>query len=563
MSILFKDLNLSKQTEKVLSELKFEKPTPIQALVIPEIINGYDVIAQSQTGTGKTFSFGIPIIENIDCKSSKIQSLILCPTRELASQVFLEIKKLLRFNFEIRTIVIYGGESYTKQFKELDTKPHIVIATPGRTIDLLERKKIDLSSVKILTLDEADEMLKMGFQDDLERILSKVHSQRQTILFSATISPTIIQIASKYQKEPKILKVKQDTLAVKSIKQFYFIVKEFDKNKLLVRLLDYKNPESVIIFANTKRDVDNIFNYLQEKGFLVDAIHGDLKQNQRKFVMNNFRQKNIKILVATDVAARGIDISDIKMVINYELPYEDEVYIHRIGRTGRAGKTGTAYSFISIKKMGQFKRLEKYLKEKVTYLNIPSVEDITKEQNKFWKDKIFNLINENKDKNEPLHPLVDVLLDKIDHKIIISTFINHFALMNKKYEPIIEPKVLQRNLNTRYNRFDNKNTNNYNNTFNKYNNKNYNNNTFNKYNDNYNSQNMSEFIINLGKSDGINPSLLLRLLKDKFNIYGKNIGNIKHFYDRTVFEIVDSFINKLLLPKNVYYENKLLKIEPK
>ncbi|MDV3196271.1 MAG: DEAD/DEAH box helicase [Candidatus Phytoplasma stylosanthis] len=544
MSILFKDLNLLKQTEDVLERLNFANPTPIQALVIPEIINGHDVIAQSQTGTGKTFSFGIPIIEKIDYQLPKIQSLILCPTRELALQVFLEIKKLLKFNRLIRVIVVYGGESYIRQFKDLENKPHIVIATPGRMIDLLNKKKIDLSNVKILTLDEADEMLKMGFKEDLETILSHVPlEQRQTVLFSATMPNTIKEIASKYQKEPKIIKVAQDTIAVKAIKQFYFIVKEFDKNKLLVRLLDQKNPDSVIIFANTKKDVDNIFNYLQERDFLVDAIHGDLKQNQRKSVMNSFRQKNIKILVATDVAARGIDISDITMIINYDLPHEDEVYIHRIGRTGRAGKEGVAYSFISSKKIFQLKKLERYLKDQIIYLKIPTIEEVKNGQKEFFKNKIFNLIQENKEEKKELHPLVDILLEKKDSKEIISSFLNYFSPKNKNYEYIAESFIKSSN----YNKFNN-----------------YSNNKLN-YNQNnrFSKKPMKELVINLGKDDGINPSLLLKLLKEKFNIYSQNVGNIKHFYDKTVFEINLNFVNRIKNNNNVYYEKKLLQIHSK
>ncbi|WP_425312268.1 DEAD/DEAH box helicase [New Jersey aster yellows phytoplasma] len=376
MNTLFEQLPILEQTKKALKELNFIDTTPIQALVIPEIIKGHDVIGQAQTGTGKTFAFGIPIIEKINPKIQKTQSLILCPTRELTLQVYEELKKLLRFYQEIRIAVVYGGESYTKQFRSLEAKPHLIIATPGRAIDHLERGKIDLSALKILTLDEADEMLKMGFQEALETILKKIPEERQTVLFSATLPPFIKKIASKYQKDTKILQVPVKNIAVNAIEQNYFLVKEVDKAKLLVRLLDLKKDYSTILFANTKKDVDEITAYLQDKGFLADAVHGDLKQNQRQYVMNNFRKGKIKILIATDVAARGLDISDIKMVINYDLPHEDEVYVHRIGRTGRAGKKGLAYSLISPRKVSQLKKLEYYLKEKITLLDIPSVQSI-------------------------------------------------------------------------------------------------------------------------------------------------------------------------------------------
>jgi ATP-dependent RNA helicase DeaD len=553
MSILFKDLNLLKPIEDALTELNFLTPTPIQALVIPEIIEGHDIIAQSQTGTGKTFSFAIPIIEKIDPKLKKVQSLILCPTRELALQVFLEIQKLLKFYSEIKAIVVYGGENYIKQFQDLEKKPQIIIATPGRIIDLLERKKVELSSVKILTLDEADEMLKMGFQQAVETILSKIPAEKQTILFSATMPNAIRDIAFKYQKNPKILKAKQDQIVVNSIEQFYFVVKEFDKNKLLVRLLDQKNPDSVIIFANTKRDVDTILNYLQDKDFLVDAIHGDLKQNQRQYVMNNFRKKNIKILVATDVAARGIDISDIKMVINYDLPHEEEVYVHRIGRTGRAGKTGSAYTFVGLRKVFQFKKLMNYLKEKMTCLNIPTVEEIQQEKNKFFEEQILNLIKENSNTETKENPFVDILLKDKEPKEIISALLQHLAPKDKNYEYISEPKIYKGNdLKNSYSK-----SNSFSNGFNKTNG-NYNN-SYNK----FNKKPMTELIINLGKNDGINPSLLLKLLKDKFNIYGKNIGNIKHFHNKTVFEIPVNLAQQVQSQNNVSYNNKVLQIKMK
>lgn len=546
MSILFKQFNLPKSIEDALTDLNFSSPTPVQALVIPEMMSGHDIIAQSQTGTGKTFAFSIPIITQIDCQQAKIQSLILCPTRELASQVFNEIKKLLKFAKDIRVAVIYGGESYIKQFKMLDEKPHIIIATPGRIIDLLERKKVDLSSIRILTLDEADEMLKMGFQEALETILKNIPSERQTVLFSATLPFSIKKIASKYQKDPKILKVKQDQLAVKAIEQAYFLIREFDKNKLLVRLLDQKNPDSVIVFANTKRDVDVIFNYLQEKNFMADSLHGDLKQNQRQYVMNNFRKNHIKILVATDVAARGLDISDIKMIVNYDLPHEDEVYVHRIGRTGRAGKKGLAYSFVSFKKIAQLKRLENYLKEKINCLNIPTIEEVKQEKDKFFQNHIINLINEHQNNvnSESSNILVDFLLKQFEAKTIIDSLLQELMPQQRKYENIEEIK------NRSYIRTNNKNFNTFNNV------KTINNNRFHK-------TQMIELTINLGKKDGMNPSLFLKILNDKFNIYSRNIGNIKHLYDKTIFEVSERLSSKLQVQNNIYFEQKLLQISSK
>jgi ATP-dependent RNA helicase DeaD len=571
MSILFKDLNLLPQTEKALEVLNFSIPTSVQAMAIPEMIQGYDIIVQSQTGTGKTFAFGIPTIEKIDPKLAKTQSLILCPTRELALQVSQEIQKLLKFHRDIRIAVVYGGESYIKQFHQLDLNPQIIIATPGRMIDLLDRKKVDLSAVKILTLDEADEMLKMGFQDALETILSKIPKEKQTALFSATLPFSIDKIASKYQNNPKVLKVLQQNIAVKSIEQFYYIVKHFDKSKLLVRLLDQKNPESVIIFANTKKDVDNILSYLQERDFLADAIHGDLKQNQRQNVMNNFRKKNIKILVATDVAARGLDIDDIKMVINFDLPHEDEVYVHRIGRTGRAGKKGVAYSLISVQQVSQLKKLENYLKEKITAVSIPSIEDIQNEQNKFFENKIIQLIEQNYEEKNKSAALTDALLAKFDEKKIITNLLNHLMPKSKKYEEISEPKSFSPS------RYQNVRSNYRKNNFSRYNisnsygssnirrdngeRHNYNSSNNNKFSRFSGRDKMTELTINLGREDGINPPVFLKILNDKFHVYGKNIGNIKHLPNKTVFEIADRFVRQVQSKDDVYYEKKLLQIQ--
>ncbi|MDV3143920.1 MAG: DEAD/DEAH box helicase, partial [Candidatus Phytoplasma australasiaticum] len=290
MIVEFKELNISDKIKKALEVLNFSQTTPIQALVIPKMLKGIDIIGQAQTGTGKTFAFAIPIIEKTNPNIPKIQSLILCPTRELAFQVFQEFKKLIKFYKEIKLAVIYGGESYTKQFQELSKKPHIIIATPGRILDHLKKKKIDLSNLEILTLDEADEMLKMGFQEDLENILKNVPEKRQTVLFSATLPDFIKKIAKKYQINPELLKISPQKIAVSSIEQYYFFIKDSEKNKLLVRVLDLNKPDSVIIFANTKKYVNDINSYLQKNGFSADAIHGDLKQNQRQNVMNRFRE---------------------------------------------------------------------------------------------------------------------------------------------------------------------------------------------------------------------------------------------------------------------------------
>src|SRR5690606_33342814 len=293
MSLLFNDLPILDQTKEALATLGFDTPTPIQALAIPKMIDGIDLIGQAQTGTGKTFAYGIPMIEKTDTSLKKTQGLILCPTRELTMQVYKEMIKLVKFYPSLKVTTIVGGESYDKQFRELAKHPHIIAATPGRIIDHINRGTVDLSHLKILTLDEADEMLKMGFQEDIENILKSVPKERQTELFSATMPPFIRKIAINYQKSPELIKIESESLTVDKISQGYFLIKDEDKPNLLKRVLDLENPKSAMIFANTKADVDRIAAALQEAHFTADALHGDLKQSQRNYVMSRFRNKQL------------------------------------------------------------------------------------------------------------------------------------------------------------------------------------------------------------------------------------------------------------------------------
>ena len=346
MNLLFNELPILETTKQAIEALGLVETTSIQHHAIPKMLEGKDLIGQAQTGTGKTFAFAIPILEKLDLTNDHIQALIICPTRELTLQVYKEFIKLVKFNKAIRVTSIYGGESYNKQFKALAEKPHIVVATPGRAIDHQDRGTIDFSHVKILVMDEADEMLKMGFQEDLERLLKDTPSERQTALFSATIPPFIKKVAEKYQHSPEIVKIETATLTVSKIEQIVYHVKKSDRDQLLIRVLDFYQPGSAIIFANTKNDVDQLSEFLQKHQYEADALHGDLKQSQRDYVMGRFRVKKLKYLIATDVAARGLDISHVDMVINYEIPFEDEIYVHRIGRTGRGNKYGKALTFI-------------------------------------------------------------------------------------------------------------------------------------------------------------------------------------------------------------------------
>ncbi|MGM9971305.1 MAG: DEAD/DEAH box helicase [Anaeroplasmataceae bacterium] len=387
----FLELNVEDAIVKALDELNINMPSEIQSEAIPALIEGLDVIGQAQTGTGKTFAYGIPTIMKIS-KSKDIEALVLCPTRELALQVSGELQKLIKYKSYVKIATVYGGESYEKQIRALKNHPQIVVGTPGRIIDLMNRGVLSFAHIHTLVLDEADEMLKMGFQEDLEFILSTTPSSRQTALFSATMPIFIKNVASKYQHNPLHIVIKKKTLTVDKINQDLYYCKRESKNDLLIRLLDYYDFKSCIIFANTKSKVDELVLFLQKNNYQADGIHGDLKQLVRDRVMNAFRNGATKYLVATDVAARGIDVTGLEAIINFDLPNEDELYVHRIGRTGRAGLEGHSISIASPSERNRVKMIEAYTKKSMTQKEIPSIKEIyDKQANRLFDNIISNL----------------------------------------------------------------------------------------------------------------------------------------------------------------------------
>lgn len=375
-TIPFSELTLSKELQKAITEMGFEEASPIQTQTIPLLLDGKDIIGQAQTGTGKTAAYAIPVIERIDSATKAIQAVILCPTRELAIQVSEEFQKLLKYKHNIFVVPIYGGQPIQRQMQSLYKKPQIIIATPGRMMDHMERKTVTLNNVNMVVLDEADEMLNMGFRDDIEQILRQMPSDRQTIMFSATMPPAIAQLTKKYQRQPQHVKVEHKKVSAPKIEQFSIEVRQQMKSEVLSRLIDVYNIKSGVVFCNTKRQVDEVVVHLQARGYTADAIHGDLQQPQRDRVMKAFKSKKIDILVATDVAARGIDVEDLEAVFNYDIPKDEEYYIHRIGRTGRAGKSGRAFTFASGKQMYQLRNIQRYTKADIKPHPIPSLNDI-------------------------------------------------------------------------------------------------------------------------------------------------------------------------------------------
>jgi ATP-dependent RNA helicase DeaD len=375
-NLSFKDLNLSNEVQKAITDMGFEEATPIQSQSISHILDGKDLIGQAQTGTGKTCAFGIPAIEMIQPEIESIQVLVLCPTRELAIQSSEELKNLLKYKDGIRILPVYGGQPIDRQIMALKKRPQIIIGTPGRVMDHMRRRTLKLENLKMIVLDEADEMLNMGFREDIDTILEKVPDERQTILFSATMSKDILDITKKYQKNPIHIKVTHKELTVSNIEQYYLEVKEAAKLEVLARLIDTNEFKLSLVFCNTKRKVDELKTSLQSRGFAAEALHGDMRQEQRDKVMTMFRKGNIDILIATDVAARGIDVDDVEAVFNYDLPNDEEYYVHRIGRTGRAGRAGKAYTFIAGREIYKLKDIQRYTKSNISLIKPPSVNDV-------------------------------------------------------------------------------------------------------------------------------------------------------------------------------------------
>ncbi|MFN3997246.1 DEAD/DEAH box helicase [Algoriphagus sp.] len=373
----FSDLGISGEILRAVEEMGYTTPSPIQLQAIPFVLEGRDLIGQAQTGTGKTAAFAIPIIDLVDSELNKPQAIILCPTRELAVQVEGEIQKLSKYHRGINSVAIYGGESIDRQIRVLRKGVQIVVGTPGRVQDHINRGTLKLDSIGIIVLDEADEMLDMGFRDDIEAILSEMPAERQTVFFSATMAKPILDLTRKYQTNPEIIKVAKNELTVAKIEQVYYEVKPSLKMELMTRLMNINNYALSVVFCNTKRMTDEVTEALGARGILAEALHGDLSQAQRDKVMGKFRKGLCSVLVATDVAARGIDVDNVEAVFNYDLPLDEEYYVHRIGRTGRAGKSGTAITFITGRRETmKLRDLERFTKATINKMTPPSVTEL-------------------------------------------------------------------------------------------------------------------------------------------------------------------------------------------
>lgn len=408
----FNETGLKPEILKAIAEMGFENPTPIQEQTIPQLLSSTaDLVALAQTGTGKTAAFGLPVLHNTSMQIKQIQSLVLCPTRELCLQITRDLEKYSKYMPGFKTIAVYGGADITKQIRELKSGGQVVVGTPGRVHDLIRRKVLDVSAIRWLVLDEADEMLTMGFKDELDAILSTTPEEKQTLLFSATMPAEIAEMAGKYLHNPVELSVGKRNAGAENVEHHYYVVHAKDKYATLKRIADNYPDCYAIVFCRTRMETREVADQFMADGYNADALHGDLSQAQRDTVMARFRSRNLQMLIATDVAARGLDVNDLSHVINYSLPDDPEVYIHRSGRTGRAGKSGISVSIVHLKETGKLKQIERLSRKKFERKMVPNGDEICEKQMFHLIDRVVNVETNEKEIGKFLPPI----LEKFEH----------------------------------------------------------------------------------------------------------------------------------------------------
>lgn len=502
---MFGSLLLDKKIVNALTDMGFEEPSPIQEQTIPLVLDGYDVIGQAQTGTGKTAAFGIPLIQSIT-DHKHIQALIMTPTRELAIQVAEEVGKIGRTS-RIKALPVYGGQPIERQIRALKSGVQIVIGTPGRLIDHINRKTIKLDHIKFLVLDEADEMLDMGFVDDMEEIMRNLPVERQTLLFSATMPRPILSLTKKYMKAPKNVTVSKEELTVPLIEQYYFETK--DKVEGLCRLLDAEIDGKIIIFCRTKKGVDDLAIALASRGYMAEGLHGDLSQTQRDRVMKKFREGTADILIATDVAARGIDIDNITHVINFDIPQDPESYVHRIGRTGRAGNTGIAMTFITPREFRQLKLIERAANTRITRRQLPTTANVVERQREIIVSRMQAVLELNN--YHDYMPIADTLLsDEYAPEDVLAAALKLMQEGNKALEAPKEDTLSKDLSNTGA------------------------------------RPGMVRFFMNIGRSQKISVQDIVRTIAIEADIPAKDVGKI-NIYDKFTFvEVPEDVAEKVL-----------------
>ncbi|MCB8944338.1 MAG: DEAD/DEAH box helicase [Ardenticatenaceae bacterium] len=539
MTTEFSELGLQPQLVQAVTERGYTTPTPIQTAVIPLMLSGQDVIGQAQTGTGKTAAFSLPILNGLIPGLNQVQALVLAPTRELALQVARSVYEYGQHS-DMHVLAVYGGAPYSRQIGRLKRGVDIVVGTPGRLIDLMKQKVLDLSHVRTVVLDEADEMLSMGFIEDIETILEATPNTRQTTLFSATMPPPIRQLAQKYMRNPQAITIEHKQRTVEAIDQRYILVNEEDKTAALTRIFEVEEIHSALIFARTRMGTGELANELTVRGFPAESLNGDLSQDARERVLNRFRQNQIKVLVATDVAARGLDIDDISHVFNFDLPNDSESYVHRVGRTGRAGKTGVAISLVTPREKFRLGRIEKYIKHKLTRVQLPSVEDIQAFREKQLVEMMLVWLKRGRCRREK--ELVETLAAEGYDPVEVAAAALKMARAEEKQRPIYPVSEVVEKTNNRRERPSRAN-----------NNGNQANNGSRRANNNGSGSSRSShesgmvrLVMNVGKAQGIRPNDVVGTIAYHADIPGRAIGAIHIQAQHTLVDIPQELVSQVL-----------------
>ncbi len=564
--IQFNEMGFTPGILKAVQDLGFDNPLPVQEKVMPLMLEGTrDIIALAQTGTGKTAAFGLPLVQATDSSIPVTQALILCPTRELCIQITGDLNDFAKYIGDLRILAVYGGASIETQIRELKKGVQIIVATPGRLIDLLGRKAARLSAVTSLILDEADEMLNMGFVDSINEILSHVPEGRRTLLFSATMSPGVAAIARDYMTDPIEITIGTKNSAAESVTHGYYLVHAKDKYKVLKRIADSEPDIYGIVFCRTRQETRDVAVKLLEDGYNADSLHGDLSQSQRDAVMQKFRQRNLSLLVATDVAARGLDVDDLTHVINYTLPDDPEVYTHRCGRTGRAGKTGVSLSIVHLREKNALRQISRMVNRPFTRLEIPTGSEICGKQLFNWVRRIENVDN--------IHPEIDRLLPEIHERVaaldrdellkrVLSLEFDRFLDDYRNGEDIFSPveknekegKVREwkesRGRSDRYERKEDRFGRGGHNSDNGGYKRNGKNGKSEKSGRNYHQPDSTRLFINLGKSDGFYPEQLIELLNSRTKGKKIPVGKIDLMKNFSFFEVEKEYTSPVIKALN-------------
>lgn len=526
-STKFNELGLSEEVLKAIEALNYTVPSKIQEKAIPIIIDGYDIIGRAQTGTGKTLAFGAPILSTLERERNKIKAMVLAPTRELALQVNEEIRRISTHS-KVKTLAVYGGDSIDKQIREIRRGVDFIVGTPGRVLDLIRRKVINLEHLQFLVLDEADEMLNMGFIDDIEEVMVSANPERQTLLFSATMPNAIRELSKKYMKEDSVsVQVEAKSKTATTVKQYYYEVRRDLKFEALCRVLDATEMQSSIIFCKTKKGVDELVEQMQQRDYSVEGMHGDMTQAHRTNTLRKFKEGSLKILVATDVAARGIDVENLSHVVNYDLPQDTESYIHRIGRTGRAGNEGVALSIINSREYRRIRDIERETKGKIEKASVPTVEQIFATKSKVLIETVKTQL-ENKD-YERFIPIIESLGEEVTPIEIAA------ALMNSIYQKEVSfNNVEDFSDNSRNRRYENDDRQRFRR----------NDRSFSRGKDR--DKGFVRLFVSVGRKDNINASALFRFFADRAKVSRKDIGAIDVFEKFTFINTSENAKNKIL-----------------